>query len=277
MIFNPDSWYDIPGYDGKYQVNTKGQVKSNTKKSKGKLLSISETNNYHRVKLNNKSVSLHRIVALTFLPNPKNLPQVNHIDGDKSNNTLKNLEWVCHSENQKHAYETGLRHPTKGKKSPQSKIIQKIVNDKVVAEYTTTAIASEELGLSSAAISMIISGKRNQRKEYTLKHKKVDNSIENLPNEIWKSVNKKGFEDYQVSNMGRIKGLDGKLKSLFRKKYLMVRMRDKSFSVHRLVAETFIPTQDETLVVNHKDENKHNACLENLEWVTQSYNVRYSL
>jgi|SaaInlV_125m_DNA_1040241.scaffolds.fasta_scaffold00029_63 predicted transcriptional regulator len=277
MIFNPNNWYDIPGYNGKYQINTIGQVKSNTAKSKGKLLNITENNGYNRVKLESTIFQLHRIVALTFLQNPNNLEQVNHIDGDKSNNTLENLEWICRSDNQKHAYETRLRTPTKGRKSPQSKTIQKIVDGIVVAKYTSTSNASKELGLSQSLISMIISGKRNQRKEYTLKHKKVDNCIENLPNEIWKPVNKKGFEDYKVSNMGRIIGLDGKLKTLFNKRYLTVRMRDKSFLVHRLVAETFIPTLDESLVVNHEDENKHNACLENLEWVSQSYNVIYSL
>ena len=53
-------------------------------------------------------------------------------------------------------------------------------------------------------------------------------------------------------------------------------MRNKSFLVHRLVAETFIPQDNLDLVVNHLDENKHNACLENLEWITQSENVIYT-
>jgi HNH endonuclease len=56
-----------------------------------------------------KTMSLHRIVAETFLDNPGNLPCVNHIDGDKLNNRVDNLEWISHSDNQRHAYDTGLK------------------------------------------------------------------------------------------------------------------------------------------------------------------------
>ena len=76
--------------------------------------------------------------------------------------------------------------------------------------------------------------------------------------------------------MGRVIGLDGQLKTIFNKRYSSVRMREKSFLVHRLVAETFMPQTNLELVVNHKDENKLNARLDNLEWVTYSENVIYS-
>lgn len=53
-------------------------------------------------------ILLHRLIAMTFIENPDNLPQVNHIDGDKLNNNLDNLEWVTNAANQQHAYDTGL-------------------------------------------------------------------------------------------------------------------------------------------------------------------------
>lgn len=56
-----------------------------------------------------KSVLVNRVVALRYLPNPDNLPQVNHIDGDKENNALSNLEWSTGSDNEKHAHRTGLK------------------------------------------------------------------------------------------------------------------------------------------------------------------------
>lgn len=65
---------------------------------------------------NNKSTAytIHRIVALAFIPNPENKPCVNHIDGDKSNNRVSNLEWVTYSENNYHAFATGLSKPRFG-------------------------------------------------------------------------------------------------------------------------------------------------------------------
>ena len=70
-------------------------------------------NGYVRVELwadgVGKKYLLHRLLAQTFIPNPSDKPQVNHIDGDKLNNSLSNLEWVTQSENQKHAYSTGLQ------------------------------------------------------------------------------------------------------------------------------------------------------------------------
>jgi len=65
-------------------------------------LSLSEQNR-------KKMYFVHRLVALTFIPNPDNLPQVNHIDGNKSNNVVSNLEWVDNSKNQIHAITTGLK------------------------------------------------------------------------------------------------------------------------------------------------------------------------
>ena len=104
--------------------------------------------------------------------------------------------------------------------------------------------------------------------------------------EIWKDI--KGYEGkYQVSNLGRVKSLNykrtGEEKILkptkTEKGYLFVCLRRnskaKSYRVHRLVAEHFIPNTDTNLEVNHKDENKENNCVTNLEWCTHIYNVNY--
>ena len=107
-------WKDINGFE-KYQISNKGRVwsKVSNKEIKG------EKNNfgYWRVTLyvpRRKRFFKHRLVANHFISNPKNKPFVNHIDGNKNNNTINNLEWVTQSENEKHAY----KHDLKSVKQP---------------------------------------------------------------------------------------------------------------------------------------------------------------
>lgn len=64
---------------------------------------------------------IHRLVALTFIPNPNNYPEVNHIDGNKRNNCYSNLEWTTSSKNQKHAFEMGLQNKPKGELNGMAK------------------------------------------------------------------------------------------------------------------------------------------------------------
>lgn len=99
--------------------------------------------------------------------------------------------------------------------------------------------------------------------------------------EIWKNI--EGYEDlYKVSNLGNVKQIKFNRiikKCLSNNGYLVVNLSkknvSKSFLVHKLVAEAFIPNPDNLLYVNHKDENKQNNTVENLEWCTQNYNCNY--
>ncbi len=97
-------WKTVGGYEGIYEVSPLGKVR-NIKKAF--ILSIFYGNKYCNVKLIAKRHLMHRLVAAAFIPNPNNLPEVNHIDGNKENNHVNNLEWCTRSENMKHAFRIG--------------------------------------------------------------------------------------------------------------------------------------------------------------------------
>lgn len=109
----------IPEYEGIYWASPDGYVCNGRKIMKTYTIN----SGYQCLKLHNacgrKSVLLHRLIAEVFIPNPENKPEVNHIDGNKGNNAVSNLEWVTSSENKLHALRTGIKEyndPTLGLK-----------------------------------------------------------------------------------------------------------------------------------------------------------------
>ena len=99
------AWRTIKDYP-EYEINRLGQIR---KKKTGRILKpFDDRRGYLRVTLNRKNVKVHILVANTFLPNPNNLPVVNHKRGNKHDNRASQLEWCSYSDNTKHAWETGL-------------------------------------------------------------------------------------------------------------------------------------------------------------------------
>ena len=162
-------WKDITQYEGLYQVSNFGNVKSLPRKGTciyPKKLKIRVGNRgYSTVTLskNNikKSFSVHRLVANAFIPNLKNLPQVNHIDGNKLNNNVENLEWVTAFDNIQHSIKTNLKPNDKGYNNCNSKLSETDINyirtnyipkDKL---YGCRALA-RKFGVSKSTISYIV-------------------------------------------------------------------------------------------------------------------------
>lgn len=130
----PEYWCDVEGYPG-YQVSNLGNVRSLdrvVRRKNGRTLTIKgqplkpqkNHKGYLRVRLRKekkeKALSVHRLVATAFIANPKSKPQVNHLNGDKQDNNVLNLEWCTQSENIKHAFRMGLNHD--GENHPNSRL-----------------------------------------------------------------------------------------------------------------------------------------------------------
>lgn len=114
-----EEWKDVVGYEGLYKVSNLGRIRSFVLGGKnGCIISQSKTRQgYKRLALSKNGILtrflVHRLVANAFIPNPQNKPTVNHINGDKGDNRVCNLEWATQSENNRHAYKTGLHVITK--------------------------------------------------------------------------------------------------------------------------------------------------------------------
>jgi hypothetical protein len=153
-------WKGVDGFEGVYYISSAGRLASRKKRDKkGLSLHIHELNNkkgdYFRVVLRDgdkrKSISVHRLVANTFIRNTCGYPVVNHIDGNKQNNRVENLEWCTRSQNVKHAIQM---HPKQlsallkyNKEIKPKRIIQFDVAGNRIADYASGVIAGQKTGI----------------------------------------------------------------------------------------------------------------------------------
>lgn len=182
-------WKDVKGWEGIYKVSSKGRVKS-IERAKGEygsgravhehiMAHALNHKGYKTVHLSregfNKRVAVHRLVAIAFIPNPDNLPQVNHIDGNKLNNSVDNLEWVTNLDNMRHAVKNGLTNMGPCLNAAHTPEVHKKVSEKRKkrvlrsdgAIFPSVNDAAKAIGVSHSAISMNIHGKTNRCGGYT--------------------------------------------------------------------------------------------------------------
>lgn len=158
---------DVHGWEGLYKVSDSGDVLS-VRNGSRKLKAVEMQSGYYYVHLcngknNTRLVRINRLVADAFVPNPKNLPQVNHIDGNKKNNSANNLEWCTQSDNIQHSIKTGLRKCT-GEDNPSAKLSKNDVAE-IRALYKRgdknngTVGLGKRYGVSNVMIGNIVRGK----------------------------------------------------------------------------------------------------------------------
>lgn len=177
-------WKDIAGYEGLYQVSNLGNVKSLNYNHTGKPKKLAfkrHKSGYLTVMLckdgKNKNRSIQTLVANSFIENPDCKPCVNHIDGNKENNTVGNLEWVTYSENTRHAIEIGLRGDGRfmsgrtGALNPLSKHVNQFTKDgEFVKEWDCISDVARHFGCNPCTIVNCCAGRIKSCKGYVWRY-----------------------------------------------------------------------------------------------------------
>jgi hypothetical protein len=168
-ILLEEEWRDIPGYEGWYQVSSFGKAK----RSKGgpstrpgrEMKPWTDSGGYLQVELHCgemvKTESVHKLVMISFLGVPPPGLEINHIDGNKKNNYISNLEYVTKSQNIRHAYKTGSISPKRGESNGNSKLSLREVEEirKRSAAGDRMVVLSKEFGVGRTEIYNIVRGK----------------------------------------------------------------------------------------------------------------------
>ena len=154
----------VPGYP-RYLSTEEGIIYRVGFDAIAKVVRQHNLQGYKRIKVGYKHLLVHRAVALAWIPNPDNKPEVNHKDGDKTNNHVNTLEWVTKSENIKHAIDTGLKrmpnqvgmNHSQATLSPD--IVRVIRNLWASGKFKTKKSLAELMGLSTHKVIDVLSGK----------------------------------------------------------------------------------------------------------------------
>lgn len=177
-------WKDVIGYEGYYQISNLGNVKG-LKRNKIKSPTLNSWG-YQVVSLTKpntklKNVLVHRLVAMAFINNLENKEQVNHIDGNKTNNCVYNLEWCNQSENMQHAFKLGLNINPYGEKHNRS-----VINEEIYLK----CVELREQGLTYAKIAEHVC------KEYNIKIGRTSINAA-LLGQTWSHIKTKNLRSYK--------------------------------------------------------------------------------
>lgn len=281
-----EEWRVVKDYPG-YEVSNMGRLRRN-----GSTIfnGFKDLDGYIRVCLTNnvksRKFKMHRLVAEAFIPNPDNKSQVNHL-GEKDDNRVNMLEWATPSENSLHGSQKNS-----GNKKIKKVSIAKINKDtrKIIKIYNRI-IDIENDGFTYDKVSMCVKGQNHTYlgyiwEQYENNNESNNNFIEKFEGEIWKSlkdsiydeINK--FVDYQVSNIGRVKGFGGKILSPNKTTgiaviQLRLNKQSKYMRIHRLVLMGFniVKPNANMNEVDHINSVNTDNRLINLRWADRNVQV----
>jgi hypothetical protein len=256
--------YDIVNYNG-YQITKDGQVWS---EKSNKFLKQKMCNGYYTLVLNTQCVTVHRLVALQFIPNPENKPYVNHINSNKVDNRVENLEWVTQKENCA-AHKKCISHP--------KKVIQKDLSGQIINKFNSLKEAAIHIDFSPSSISKALLKINNTAGGFVWEYEDTYTNILDMSKgkQIYGSCKYYVFPDGTIynnirkSNVKPIQNESG---------YCYVTISNnktkKNYYVHRIVADHFIVNDNKVIKtqVNHINKKRNDNKIENLEWVTPSEN-----
>ena len=285
---NEELWKVIDNFSN-YEISNYGNIRNKTTKY---ILKPSIKSGYLCISLKHdngdrKPMKMHRLVALSFIPNPLNKETVNHKDHNKLNNNLSNLEWATTTEQNQHKRKCKKEIKELVSSRPVWRI-DKDTNEKL--EYYNTIRAAAQWIFDNkltsvkvfnggnnikTKISAVAQGKRPTTFGYKwiycdkCENKYTDEEWKDIPCEIINET-----EGYKISNYGRVKNHKGRITegSKHESGYLWVSIAPKQYLLHRLVAKIFIPNPENKEQVNHIDGNKLNSHVNNLEWCSNIEN-----
>ncbi|CAE7501355.1 unnamed protein product [Symbiodinium sp. CCMP2456] len=279
------SIYQLRCTSNAWQISSCGRVRTSTGAIHfGSLMQ----SGYRQVLIAKHPYLVHRVVAATFFgppPDPSRW-QVNHIDGDRSNNHVSNLQYVSASENVRHSWAKRSR-----------KVLWRPFGNTSWSQSASQSEASALLGVASQKVSLCCTGLRTKALgrgiwyEFKLESEQADEECLASQRQVWLSDERWHVAKYPcesdpipnllVSNHGRIspikRGRGGMTRgTLARNGYYVVNRLGRSLLVHRLVAGTFLDQPlSPDMQVNHIDLDRGNNHVENLEYVTPAQNIKH--